>query len=150
MRGFRILAALVPLVLAIPALAEEVVTVTAVIYPGQEITADKVRVVMLKRPAPQNMAIARAPGDVVGFVARKTILPNRMIGLDAVREAHIVEAGKPVRAVYQSRALSITLMAVALSDGAPGESVKLRNVASGRIFAGIAMPDGTVIVGGAP
>lgn len=150
MRPLRFVSALLPLFFATSLLAEEVVTVTSVIYPGQEITADKIKIVVLKRPAPQGSQIARKPGDLLGLVARKTILPNRMIGLDAVREANIVEAGKSVRAVYQSRALSITLVATALSDGAPGETVKLRNTVSGRVFSGVAMPDGTVTVGTAP
>jgi flagellar basal body P-ring formation protein FlgA len=146
----RLVLAVLPLLFATGLRAAEVVTVTSVIYPGQQITADKIKVVALKRPAPQASPIARAPSDLLGLVARKTILPNRMIGLDAVREANIVEAGKPVRAIYQSRALSIMIVATALSNGAPGETVKLRNTASGRVFSGIAMPDGTVTVGTAP
>lgn len=129
------------------ALAEEAAIVTSIVYPGQEIAAEKIRVVKLGRPAPNGSRVARSAEDIVGLVAVRTLLPNRLISLDSVREANVIEPGKQVRAVYRSGGLSIVLMATALTGGAPGDAVKLRNVKSGRTFDGFVAADGTVTVG---
>jgi flagella basal body P-ring formation protein FlgA len=81
-----------------------------------------------------------------GKVARRTLLPGRMIPTGSVRDAWIVEPGKPVRVVYMQGGLEIALSAIALQAGAAGDVVRLRNADSGSIFAGTVMEDGTVRV----
>lgn len=127
--------------------AEQVAVVTGVIYPGQTITEDKIRIAQLRRTLSASANVARTSTDLVGQVARRTILPDRLIDLSAVRQANLVEVGKPVRVNYRSGALSISMTAVSLTAGAAGEIIKLRNATSGKVFAGVVMDDGTVWVG---
>ena len=130
--------------------AEQVAVVTGVIYPGQTIAPEQVRVAVLKRRLATGTRVARSAQDLVGQVARRTILPDRLIDLSAVRQAHIVEAGKPVRVSYRTGTLSISMTAMSLSSGAAGDVVKLRNATSGKVFAGTVLEDGTVYVSSGP
>lgn len=145
----RSIAALVMLVASGAAVlaAEQVAVVTGVIYPGQAITPDKVRLATLRRPLASGANVARTTEELVGQVARRTILPDRLIDLSAVRQANLVEVGKPVRVNYRAGALSISMTAMSLSAGAAGDIIKLRNATSGKVFAGVVMDDGTVWVG---
>ena len=145
----RTIAALVLLALSGTAAlgAEQVAVVTGVVYPGQTITPDKVRLAKLKRPLAAGANVARSSEELVGQVARRTILPNRLIDLSAVRQANLVEVGKPVRVNYRAGALAISMTAVSLTAGTVGDVIKLRNASSGKVFAGVVMDDGTVWVG---
>jgi flagella basal body P-ring formation protein FlgA len=69
-----------------------------------------------------------------------------MIPTGSVRDAWIVEPGKPVRVIFMQGGLEIALSAVALQAGAAGDMVRLRNVDSGSVFDGVVMADGTVRV----
>ncbi len=152
MNALRLIAAILAVILfAMPALAgEQVAVVTRVIYPGQEIAPDAVRIAKLKRRLASDATVARVQEDLVGQIARRTILPDRIIDMSAVREANLVDIGKPVRVSYRAGALSITMTAMSLTAGAAGDVIKLRNSSSGKVFAGVVMDDGTVQVGEAP
>lgn len=145
MRGFVFLALMLAMGIG-PARADEVAIANSVIYPGQRIESGNIRVIKTKQSAPAEMRVARSAAEIVGLVAAHTILPNRMISLDAVREADVVEPGKEVRAIYRSGSLSIVLRATALTAGAPGDIIKLRNTKSGRTFDGFVAADGSVVV----
>ncbi|UUP16810.1 flagellar basal body P-ring formation chaperone FlgA [Nitratireductor thuwali] len=145
------LATVLPLfacMLAGPAGAQEIAVIpTRVIYPGQVVTMDALDEVALRRPPRGGAEIARSMTDLDGKVARRTLLPGRLVPLSSVREAYLVETGTAVTAVYRQGALTISLMAVPLQSGAAGDMIKLRNADSGAVFSGIVMADGTVQVG---
>lgn len=120
---------------------------TRVIYPGQTIQADALKDIVLKRPPRGISAIVRSSDEIVGKVARRTLLPGRLIPEGSVREPYLVETGSPVTVIFRSGALSISLIAVPLESGAAGDVVKLRNMDSGAVFSGVVLSDGTVRVG---
>ena len=133
--------------MAVPAAAQDMVLIpTRTIYPGETVTADLLEQVPLRRQLRNPGGVERDLRALDGKVARRTLLPGRMIPTGSVRDAWIVEPGKPVRVLYVQDGLEIALSAVALQAGAAGDMVRLRNVDSGVTFAGIVMADGTVRV----
>lgn len=125
---------------------ERVATAVRVIYPGQTIEADMVKIVALKREMPNAARSIQSLDALVGKVAAKTILPNRLILPSAVIEGNIVEAGQNVRVVYETAAISISLVGVALQDGIIGDVIRIRNQDSARIITGRISDDGTIYV----
>jgi flagellar basal body P-ring formation protein FlgA len=125
---------------------DSVATAVRVIYPGQTIEADMVKLVSLKREMPNAARSIQSLDALIGKVATKTILPNRLILPSAVIEGNIVEAGQNVRVLYETEAISISLVAVALEDGVVGDTIRVRNQDSARIIAGRISDDGTIYV----
>lgn len=131
-----------------PVFAGEIAVVTnRVVYPGETIEAGMLQEVPLVRGNRKLGPIFQDAGKLHGKVARRTILPGRLIPPNSVRDAFLVQTGAPVEAVLVDKNLVITVTAVSLEPGAAGDVVKLRNVDSGRIFSGVVMADGTVRVG---
>lgn len=131
----------------VPAYAvDSVATAVRVIYPGQTIEADMVKLVALNRDMPNAERSIQSLDALVGKVATKTILPNRLILPSAVIEGNIVEAGQNVRVVYQTDTISISMLGVALEDGIVGDTIRIRNQDSARIIAGRISNDGTIYV----
>ena len=126
--------------------ADVVLTVNRVIYPGQVVPADAIVETRLRRPLRNGLVVLRDTGDLVGKIAARTILPRRLIVPDAVRDAYAIEAGEAAIVYYRHGALVIAMDAVALTNAGVGETIRVRNSASGRTVAGIVQPDGTVVV----
>ena len=139
-------ASLAVLCIVMPAAGQELAVVpTRVIYPGQAVTADALREIALRTPA--RGAIVRASEEIEGKVARRTLLPGRLIPEGSVRDPYLVETGSPVTVMFVHGGLTISTLAVPLQPGAAGDLIKLRNVDSGAVFSGVVLDDGTVRVG---
>ena len=135
-------------ILSASAGAQEIVVVPSrVIYPGETVSADALEEMMLRRPPRGAAAFARSAVELEGKVARRTLLPGRLIPLSSVRDAYVVEQGSTVTAVYSDGGLTISILAVPLQPGAAGDLIKMRNIDSGAVFTGTVMQDGTVRVG---
>ncbi|WP_173934792.1 flagellar basal body P-ring formation chaperone FlgA [Chelativorans sp. Marseille-P2723] len=133
---------------ATPAGAQDIVVVPArVIYPGETISADAIQEMLLRKPPRGAASIAREVDELEGKVARRTLLPGRLIPLSYIRAPYLVEQGSTVTAILTHGALTISVLAVPLQHGAAGEQIRVRNIDSGAIFTGIVMQDGTVRVG---
>ena len=126
--------------------AEQVVAAERVIYPGQTVVPDMVRVARLKRPLRGNPNVIRGLDEIVGMVASRTILPNRPIPESFIRPPFAVEAGTPVRVQYSDGGLVIVMAAVPLAHGSVGDTIKLRNPKSGQTISGLVLADGSVQV----
>lgn len=136
-----------PLWFATPASAQETAVIpTRVIYPGETVSPDALKEIVL-RQAPRGVsAIVTASAEIEGKVARRTLLPGRLIPEGSVREPYLVEAGSPVTVNFIQGGLTISLIAVPLQSGALGDMVRMRNMDSGAVFSGIVLADGTVRV----
>jgi len=142
--GFSGLALLAP---GLAAVAQEMgVIPTRVIYPGETIDASALKMAKVRKDRTSTVVIAHAASELVGKVAQRTLLANRFVPLTYVRDAYVVEAGKPVYAELVQGGLTISISAVTLEPGVTGDVVKVRNVDSGKTFSGTVMPDGTVRV----
>jgi flagellar basal body P-ring formation protein FlgA len=134
--------------IAAPVFAQDLAIVAnRVIYPGQTIAADAlVETPVRGRPAGAGEFVTMLD-EVEGKVARRTLLPGRLIPVSSVREPYAVNAGSAVQVLFVDGALIISVTAVPLEPGAIGDVVKLRNIDSGSVFQGVVMADGTIRVG---
>lgn len=116
-----------------------------VIYPGETIASEQVDVVAVTNP---NLAggYARTKDEVVGMVAKRTLLPGRTIPVHGLREAFAVKRGSSVRLTFSIGTMLISASGTPLTDASVGEVVKVRNIDSGSIVSGTVMADGTVQV----
>jgi flagella basal body P-ring formation protein FlgA len=118
-----------------------------VIYPGERITD-----AMLRDNQDATMGDAgdllwnRA--DIVGKVARRTLLPDRAIATNAVEEPRAVSTGALVQLIYEKDGLIIATAAQALQNGYVGQVVQVRNIESGVTVSGAVQADGSVRVNG--
>jgi flagella basal body P-ring formation protein FlgA len=116
-----------------------------VIYPG-ELINDSALVEQAARAVPQLPVVTKRE-DAVGKVARRTLVPGRPIPLNAIRVPDAVAQGKTYRVQFAAEGLVISSYAVALTSGAVGEVVSLRNPESGNVVRGVVRADGTVRLG---
>jgi flagella basal body P-ring formation protein FlgA len=141
------LAAMAAVLGAVPAFAETLVVVpNRVIYPGQTITSDALDLVPLRRKLSDPSGVLYDRQEAVGQVASRTLLPGRMIPVGSMRQAYLVEPGKPVEVRFVQGGLQISITGVPLQSGAAGEMIRVRNADTGVVFSGIVMADGSVRV----
>src|SRR5690349_10971543 len=94
---------------AMPAFAQEFrVIPTRVIYPGETIGPDVLKMAKIRKGRTSTVVIALKAEELVGKVAQRTLLANRFVPVTYVREAYVVEAGKPVFAELVEDSLTIT------------------------------------------
>lgn len=116
------------------------------IYPGETIKDT----VLVDRDFPSTARELAVIGDraaLVGKVARRTLLPGRLVPQNAVAEAELVIRGETTMIVFQDDGLVISTLATPLESGGAGARVRARNVDSGLVVVGIVQDDGTLRVG---
>lgn len=118
---------------------------TSTIYPGEEITPGKVEEVAITNP---NLTgeYARRSKEVVGMVAKRTLLPGRTIPPSALREAFAVTRGSAIRLTFTIGNLTISASGTPLENAGVGDVIRVRNTDSGLTVSGTVMADGTVQV----
>ncbi|WP_081717622.1 flagellar basal body P-ring formation chaperone FlgA [Hyphomicrobium nitrativorans] len=117
------------------------------IYPGDVITENMLSDRPFFGAEYEGRGFAGSQGDLVGRVARQTLLPHLPIAATAVREPHAVVQGRPAVVYFQSGSLIISATAMPLQAGVAGEVISLRNTDSGTTIRGVVQGDGTVRVG---
>ncbi len=120
-------------------------TPVTAIYPGDEITAEMV--------APQSFRFggssenfARSLEDVVGRIARRTLMRGQPIPLSALREKAAVLQGKTYSMIYTSEFLSVAGVGVPLQSGAVGSIINVRNPDTGVVVKARVAEDRTLVV----
>ena len=119
----------------------------AIIYPGDLIRDDMLVDAPLSAPT-YSGPVALGAEDVVGMVARRTLLPGQSIPINALAAPRAVRAGSAVKLVYVDGGLEITAVGSALQDAAVGQTVQVRNDDSGVTVSGRVRADGAVQVSG--
>ncbi|WP_404947017.1 flagellar basal body P-ring formation chaperone FlgA [Rhizobium terrae] len=116
-----------------------------IIYPGEEITSGVVDEVEVTNP---NLSgdFTRKVGEVVGMVAKRTLLPGRTIPASALRQAYAVTRGKAVRLTFSIGNMIISAQGSPLENAAIGDLIRVRNTDSGVTVSGTVMADGSVQV----
>ncbi|MGB3719478.1 MAG: flagella basal body P-ring formation protein FlgA [Proteobacteria bacterium] len=117
------------------------------LYPGDTIRADHLVDRAFRADPGRQHPVYRSREDIVGKIARRTLLPNRPIPINALRAPHLVVQGTVVQIVFREGPLEILGHAVALQSGGKGDVISLRNIDSGVIIKGVVEADGTVQVG---
>lgn len=134
--------------LCVPALGEEFVVVTnRVIYPGETIVRQAVEEVPVRNGRRDLSTVARTPGQVVGKVARRTLVPRHFIAMNALRDTYLIEQGAAVQVFFAQDGLTISVAGISLEPGSVGDFIKVRNADSGAVISGTVMADGTIRVG---
>jgi flagella basal body P-ring formation protein FlgA len=114
---------------------------TRVIYPGEVITDD----LLVEEPATESATTGLAArSQIVGKIARSTLLPRHPIQLTALENKALVVGGRTIDAFYIDGSLTIRAKVVALQDGRPGDLIQVRNVDSGKIISGMVQADGGI------
>ncbi len=121
-------------------------TPARVIYPGERIADGMLSDVKDYAELPYDVVWDRA--DLVGKVARRTLLPGRPIVAIAVELPRLVTMGTQVSISYQQDGLSIVTQAQALQNGTVGQVVQARNLDSGAVVTGTVQADGSIRVQG--
>jgi len=85
--------------------------------------------------------------DVIGLETRVTLYEGRPINNGDLGPATIIERNQTVTLMYNSGGLSISAEARSLGRGGIGETVRVLNLASRNIIAGIVSSNGTILVG---
>ena len=133
----------------VTAAAQQVLTVPATtIYPGDAISDGALVDRQFTGTAAQIQSYKTKREDLLGKVARRTLLAGYLIPADALREPFAVIQGQTVPIVFSSGGLSITSQGAPLQSGAVGDVVSVRNIETGIIVTGRVMPDRTIAVDG--
>ncbi|WP_051630246.1 flagellar basal body P-ring formation chaperone FlgA [Afifella pfennigii] len=120
---------------------------TVTIYPGQIIGADMIHELHFLPQTRSRFPIVDNPHALLGKVAKRTLIADRLIPANAVGEPELVTRGALTTARYNSGTLSMSAAVVALESGALGQLIRVRNVDSGQVIAGVVQADGSVRVG---
>lgn len=131
------------------AAAQQILTVPATtIYPGDTISDGVLVDRSFTGTAAQVQSYKTKREELLGKVARRTLLAGYLIPADALREPFAVIQGQAVAIVFTSGGLSITGQGTPLKSAAIGDEVDVRNSESGIVVKGRVMPDHTVAVDG--
>jgi flagella basal body P-ring formation protein FlgA len=117
------------------------------IYPNEEIGDEHVTERAFIAATVTRGSVQEDRGQIIGKVAKRTLLKGQPIPSNALREPYLVLSGKPATVVFEDGGLSITSQATALQSGSVGDVIALRNVESGLTIRGTVTRNGTVRVG---
>ena len=120
---------------------------TITIYPGDVIGNEMLADQSFPAGTSANSAILADRRVIVGKVARRTLVPGKLITANAVAEPDLVKRGTIIRAFLQDGGLSMTTLVLPLQSGALGAIIQCRNVDSGRVIMGMVQDDGSVRIG---
>jgi len=116
------------------------------IAPGTEISnKDLIERKFPSRTA-QQFAVTTHRSQLVGMVARRTLLPGQPIPSRSVEKPVLVRRGEPARLVFREQGLVIIMQVEALQNGGAGSFVRVRNIDSGLVVSGRVQEDGTIRV----
>jgi flagella basal body P-ring formation protein FlgA len=118
-----------------------------VIYPGDIISEQSLMDRAFNANWSAKLPVHKTKSDMIGKVARRTLVPGQPVPISATHVADAVTQGKTYRIEYREDGLIISGSAVAMSSGAIGDVVSLRNPDSGIVIHGIVDADGKVRMG---
>jgi len=94
----------------------------------------------------QQFAVSTNRSQLVGMVARRTLLPGQPVPVSSVEKPVLVRRGEPARLVFREQGLTIIMQVEALQNGGAGSFVRVRNIDSGLVVTGRVQEDGTIRV----
>ncbi len=121
---------------------------TITIYAGDEITLNLLTKKRFRLSRSAVSSYVRVGQDVVGKVARRTLIAGRPIPRNALHRSKAVTEGSRVTLVFGAGRLTITGVGKAVQSGSVGDTISVKNVDSGRLVRGVVRKDGAIDVGG--
>jgi flagella basal body P-ring formation protein FlgA len=89
---------------------------------------------------------ASRASDVVGYSLRRSLSQGEAIVLNLIADAPIIERGKGVTIIVRDEGLMVKAKGEALENGALGDEIKVRNIASKAVLTAIVIASDTVEV----
>jgi flagella basal body P-ring formation protein FlgA len=127
-------------------IARTVFVPRSVVYPGDVITADALVERSVQRNVDSPVIFGENPKDLVGKVARRTLMRGELIPSSAVHQQDVIVQGRSYKITYDSPYVSIVGVGVPLQSGAVGEIISVRNPSTGIIIKARVQPDLTLAV----
>src|SRR5699024_7102663 len=90
------------------------------IYPGEVIEESMVAERAVTSPRIGRLLVVPDKSDLIGKVARRTLLPGQPVTSNAVEIPDLVPRGAPVTVVFRERGLTILAQAKSLEAGSAG------------------------------
>jgi flagella basal body P-ring formation protein FlgA len=118
----------------------------SVIYPGDVITAEALVAGKIVRPTSSPPLFGENIDDLVGKVARRTLMRGELIPNSAIREQPLVMQGRPYKLTYHSDFVSVVGTGIPMKSATVGEMVSVRNPDTGIIIKARVEPDQTLVV----
>ena len=118
-----------------------------IVYAGQVISGNFLRDRNVPQKYLSRVNVFTRHSDVVGKVAKTTLVPGRPIPTNYVKEPDVVKVNQRAIMLYRAGALKITAEVYPLNSAQAGEQVRARNIQTGIIVYGTAQDDGTIITG---
>lgn len=84
--------------------------------------------------------------DIVGKEARKNLVVGSKLRKSDLISPQIIDRGQTVALVAQSAGLVVNMQGKALSNGAAGDRLMVKNLSSGRRIEGLVQRNGTVLI----
>jgi flagella basal body P-ring formation protein FlgA len=140
-------AALVALLLAPAAHAQEVWHAARTLMPGDVLAEGDVTPRALPRPLAGTLPADR---NIVGMEMRRRVIANHPLTDRDLGQRLVVHANAPVRVLWGGGALVLAMDGRALESGTVGESIRVLNTATSRTVHGTVQEDGTVVADGNP
>ena len=118
----------------------------SVIYPGDEISAGMVAAQRFRVSDGAKSSYAQTPQDLVGKIARRTLMRGQPIPFAALRVKDVVVQGRTYALIYSSEFVKITGTGVPLQSGAAGDVINVRNPDTGVIVKARVAEDQSLVV----
>jgi flagella basal body P-ring formation protein FlgA len=96
-------------------------------------------------PASSVRGVRSGPADMdlaVGMEAKRSLKAGQPLQTGDIKTPAVIKKGDPVKLVYATRGLRLTVDGLAQNDAAKGESVRVLNVYSKRAIEAVAYADG--------
>jgi flagella basal body P-ring formation protein FlgA len=101
--------------------------------------------------APKELSTLRdyyaAPDQALGKPVRRALPAGSVVGPQHLTALLVVKRGQSIAIRAYNAGFEVSMMGVALMDGAAGQRIRARNMQSGRIIEGVIDPNGQLIVG---
>lgn len=125
---------------------EQLPVAAVTIYPGDTIAPDMLNSGTFPAGTTERYPIIASRDELVGKVARRTLLAGKLIARNTVSEPDLVQKGAIVAILYELGPLTITASVLALQSGALNDLIQVRNIDSGKVVVATVAADGSVRV----
>lgn len=137
-----------PWTLFVPAhltVLDKVIVASRPLEPGHRITAADFTIVE-RDLRTLNTEYTSDPRDVLGKLIKRPVMANNVLTPYVLERSRVVHRGDRVMIVAKDNGLEVRMMGQALTDGAKGDEIKVRNLSSHQIVVGTVAAEGTVEV----
>jgi flagella basal body P-ring formation protein FlgA len=91
-------------------------------------------------------ALSELPSDTSGLDLTENLLPGTPLTARSIQARPVIRRGELVEALFVDGAMTISLKVEALENGAPGQTVRVRNIGSRKEIRGKVRDEQTIVV----